>query len=166
MAWKKVHKELIESFERSLPEIVEGMKYGIPHIVGEITLNGSDPEVRVSVVTFERGKHPLVLREGDSIGFMYPVEDRNPYLTFLELMTFFEKKCVDGASFKVLTRKDPGEFLRALGAEVIWRGEYPLDGKEFVQVWAVSGNFRYNFLFEKTPKGFLLKDMKRIGGAQ
>ncbi len=166
MVWKKIHKAIIEALEGSIGEIVEGMRYGIPHVVGEVRLDENPPRVDVSVITFNGSRHTLLLREGERIEFLYPAEDGNPYVIFLELLLFFERNCPDASRFRVLLKRSPAEFLSDIGLELLWKSEYSFGGREYLQVWAVSEGARYNFLFEKTEEGFLLKDVKRIGSPQ
>ncbi|NJE76285.1 hypothetical protein [Thermococcus sp. ES12] len=165
MKWEKVHKELIKFLEDSVPEVRKDMKYGIPHVVGEITFSEEEPAVNLSLVTFNGSRHPLAFEDGDSIKFMYPLEDLNPYMVFLEIMSFLEKT-FGGSRFRVLLRTSPVEFLRDMGFEILWANEYILNGSEFVQIWAIFGGTKYNVLFEKRGKWFVLRDIKRIDGAQ
>ena len=165
MWWKKVHKELLEFLEDSVSEIHKEMRYGVPHVVGEIRFSGDEPHVELSLIIFNGSRHPMAFRDGDSVKFMYPVEDTNPYVAFLEIMNFFERTFGD-SRFRLVLRASPVEFLGGIGLEVLWTNEYLIDGAEFVQVWAVSGTARYNVLFEKRGKGFVLRDIKRIGGPQ
>ncbi|ASJ13100.1 hypothetical protein [Thermococcus thioreducens] len=165
MWWKKVHKELLKFLKDSVPEIHEGIRYGVPHVVGEIHFSEDSPHVELSLITFNGSRHPLAFNDGDSVKFMYPVEDTNPYMAFLEIMSFFEKT-FDDSRFRVVLRTSPTEFLKSIGLEILWTNEYLLDGTEFVQVWAVSGTTRYNILFEKREKGFVLRDIKMVGGLQ
>ncbi|NJE09433.1 hypothetical protein [Thermococcus sp. MAR1] len=165
MAQKSVHKELLKFLKDSVPEILEGLRYGVPHVVGEIGFSEDSPHVELSLITFNGSRRPLAFNDGDSAKFMYPVEDTNPYMAFLEIMSFFEKT-FDDSRFRVVLRTSPTEFLKSIGLEILWTNEYLLDGTEFVQVWAVSGGVKYNILFERGGRGYFLRDIKRIEGAQ
>lgn len=165
MNWKKIDKDLLRFLEDAVPRTYEDTRYGVPHLVGEIELSNDDPRVDLSTVIFNGSRYPLAFLDEGFFKFMYPIEDANPYVVFLEVMNFFEKTLGD-SSFRVVLRTSPLEFLRGIGLEVLWTSEYMMGGSEFVQVWAVSETSRYNLLFEKRGDSFLFRDIKKVDEPQ
>ena len=165
MAEARVKKQLTRLLKELAPEIKEGLKYGVPHLVGEIS--GEDGEFRVELVVtvFEDAHHFLRLVCDGSLIFIFPAEDFHPYRLFMDLWRFlegkFERKPVleEGARIR-------GPIKLALqreGYEVLWMNVQMAGSSDVIQVWASRGGVRYNMTFEKIGENeFVLLEKKRI----
>jgi len=165
MAEARVKKQLTRLLKELAPEIREGLKYGVPHLVGEISGRDGEIGVDIAVVIFEDAHHFLRLVCDGSLIFVFPAEDSHPYRLFMDLWRFlegkFERKPVleEGARIR-------GPIKLALqreGYEVLWMNVQMAGSNDVIQVWASKGGVRYNMTFEKIGENeFVLLEKKRI----
>ncbi|WP_048811392.1 hypothetical protein [Thermococcus gammatolerans] len=161
----KVRKELFQRIKSLVGEIEEGMRYGIPHLVGELVLESEDdPNLELTVTVFSESSHWILLRDGKSILFMMPVENSNPRTTFLELWTFLKgrsegKRLEPGVTIKGVLKN----VLQRRGYNVVWMNVMGGENSGYVEVLASKGETRYRMTFEKRKADeFTLIDMERI----
>ena len=158
-----IRRKLSQELVRIRGEIEDGMRYGIPHVVGEIR-EGNDPEVSLSVAVFSDSRHSWVLREEDAILFIHPVEDSNPRRLFFELWRLLagrrrDKAFGPGSRVKGILKN----ALQREGFEVLWMNARAIEGIEYVEVWARKGETRYNLLFQKLASGdYALMEMEKV----
>jgi hypothetical protein len=162
MSINTVRKELFKRITELTEEIKEGEKHGKPHLVGEVV--GEDPpKVELNVVIFSGQSHKILLKDGNSLLFLFPVTSQNPRRVFLDLWMFLngrESKDVlePGATFRGVLKN----VLKRQGFEVIWMSvqENHLGG--YVEVIATRENSRYRMIFEKKGDMFTLLQVERV----
>ncbi|EEB74543.1 hypothetical protein [Thermococcus sp. AM4] len=160
----KIRKELFQRIKSLAGEIEDGLRYGIPHLVGEIVLESDDPSVELTVTVFSGSSHWILLREGNSVLFMMPVEGSNPRKAFLDLWAFLKgrgegKRLEPGVTIKGVLKT----FLQRRGYNVIWMNVMGGENSGYVEVLASKGEARYRMTFEKRKADeFVLIDMERL----
>lgn len=161
----KLRKELFQRIKDLSGEIEEGLKYGVPHVVGEILPGGEKGfTLNLSVATFVDSSHRILLKDKGSVMFMMPVDDPNPRKAFLEVWDFlngrFEGKTLEpGATIRGVLKT----ALQRRGYRVIWMNVIESKGGGYVEVIASKSGVRYRMTFEKRKTDeFLLIDMERI----
>jgi len=156
-----IRKELFQRISELSPLVKEGLEYGVPHLVGEIT-GGEEPKVDVSITVFENSYHRILLPDNGVLLFMFPADTPNPRRLFLELWMFLNGKS-SGDSL------EPGSVIRGVlknalekrGFKVVWMtvNENPEGG--YVGVLATKGGIRYRMTFEKRGGEFVLLEKER-----
>ena len=165
MAEVRLKKELTELLKRLAPQIEEGLKYGVPHIVGEIRNNNGQLEVNATVSIFESSHHFLRLTSSGELLFIYPAEDPHPYRLLLDVWRFLEGKKPGSTVLEpgTVIKGDLKESLRKHGYEILWMNIQPTAEGEMVGVWARKGDVRYNLTFKKVGREeFLLVELSRV----
>ncbi|WP_297068604.1 hypothetical protein [Thermococcus sp.] len=144
-----IRKELFRSINNATGEIREGLRYGIPHLAGEISIEGKEPRVEVVVTVFENTRHSLLITDGGTVRFLFPSEDDNPHRLFMKLWMFLNGKSEGNYIRPGRIIKEPlYEALRKRRFEVIWTSSRGAAGNEYTEVIAVRDGVRYNMLFE------------------
>lgn len=143
-------------------DIEDGLKYGIPHIVGEINPS-EEPPVYISTAVFENARHSFVIRD-NGILFMHPAEESNPKRLFFEVWRLIEGKSNGGKNIErgLRIRGPPEAFLQRKGFSVLWMNIRPAGETEQVEVWAAKDGRRYSFIFQKAGTEYLLADAEEI----
>ncbi|ASJ03433.1 hypothetical protein A3L09_09250 [Thermococcus profundus] len=165
MSEARLRKELFQRVKELSEEIREGLNYGIPHLVGEISAgsNGS-LQLEVNVALFSKSAHRFLLKEEDSLLFMLPLDDYNPRRVFLELWSFLNGRSKGnalepGTSIKGVLKTS----LQRRGFEVVWMNVSGDESGGYVEAIASKAGQRYRMLFErKSPDEFILVDMEKI----
>ncbi|AEK73722.1 hypothetical protein GQS_09140 [Thermococcus sp. 4557] len=165
----RIRRELARKLELARDEIEDGLRYGVPHLVGEIRNahddNGGSPDLSLSVVVFESARHSFVIREDGSTFFMYPAENSNHRRLFFNLWRFLDGKNHSEGRF------EPGMHIRGIlrsaiqraGFEVLWINVRPAGRGEYIDVWATKDGVRYNMLFEKIASGeYVLLEIEKV----
>ncbi|WP_297499295.1 hypothetical protein [Thermococcus sp.] len=161
----RLKKELTEVLKELSPQIEEALKYGVPHVVGEIRNNSGQLEVNATVSIFESSHHFLRLTSNGELLFIYPAEDSHPYRLFLDIWRFLEGKKSGSAVLGPgsMIKGNLRENLRRHGYEILWMNVQPTSEGEMIGVWARKGEVRYNFTFKKAGKDkFLLVEFSRV----
>jgi hypothetical protein len=161
MSISVIRKELFQRIRDIVPLVEEGLKYGVPHLVGEIT-SGEEPKVDVSVTVFENSHHKILLPDSGVLLFMFPVDTPNPRRLFLELWMFLNGKS-NGDTL------EPGSVIRGVlknalekrGFEVVWMTVNENAEGGYVGVLATKGGIRYRMTFEKRGGEFILLEKER-----
>ncbi|WP_297438533.1 hypothetical protein [Thermococcus sp.] len=144
-----IRKELFRRIKRVAKEAEDGMRYGVPHLVGEVSLEGNDPKVEVVVAVFEDTRHRFMIVEGGSVKFLFPVDSESPRRTFMELWMFLNGKSEDSRIRPGNTIKGPlYEVLRKKRFEIVWMSSQGSESTGYAQIVAIRDGVRYNMLFE------------------
>jgi hypothetical protein len=160
----RIRRKLAQELSRIEEELKEALEYGVPHVVGEIFM-GNDPEITLSVAVFSDSKHSWVLRDNGSILFMHPAEDASPHRLFFEIWRLLDGKKRENNDF------GPGSRIRGIlkaslqrkGFEILWMNVRAMESVEYIEVWAIKGEERYNMLFQKLTSGdYVLVEMKKV----
>ncbi len=161
----RLRKELFQRVKSLGGEIEEGLKYGTPHLVGEIAPDsGRGLRLDLVVTVFSGSSNKVLLKDGNSLLFMMPVEDPNPRKVFLELWAF-----LNGRSES--KRLEPGAVVRGIlksvlqrrGYSIIWMNVIGGENSGYVEVLASKGGARYRMTFEKRKADeFVLVDIERL----
>ncbi len=159
-----IRKELFHRIKRAEDEIKEGMRYGVPHLVGEISTEGDDPKVDIAVVVFKDARHRFLITDSESVKFLFPLEDDSPHRIFMKLWMFLNGKPENNCIKPGITIKGPlYEALRRKRFDVVWTSPQGNDGAGYVQVIVVRDGVRYNMLFEALGDNiFKVADVKEI----
>ncbi len=161
MSKSVIRKELFQRVSELAPLVEEGLKYGVPHLVGEI--NGDEePKVDISIAVFENSHHRILLPDNGVLFFMFPADTPNPRRLFLELWMFLNGK----SSGDTL---EPGSVIRGVlknalekrGFEVVWMTVNENSDMGYVGVLATKGGIRYRMTFEKRGGEFILLEKER-----
>ncbi len=159
----RIRRRLSQRLAEVKGDIEDGLRYGIPHVVGEIVEGES--EVYLTVVVFERSRHSWVLREDGTVLFMHPAEDANPHRLFFDVWRLLDGRKGEKKDFGPGVRMK-GILKNALqreGFEVLWMTVRPVGNVEYVEVWATKGKKRYNLLFQKIASGdYVLMEMEKV----
>ncbi len=158
----RVRRTLAKLLSELWDEIEDGMKYGIPHIVGEINPSKEQP-VDLSIAVFENARHSFVIRD-EGVLFMYPAEESNPKRLFFEVWRLIEGKSKGEKGLEPgLKVRGPLEaFLQRKGFSVLWMNVRPAGETEQVEVWATKGGRRFSLVFQRTGTEYLLADVEEI----
>ncbi|AJC71992.1 hypothetical protein X802_07355 [Thermococcus guaymasensis DSM 11113] len=161
----KIKKEIFQRVKSLREEVEEGLKYGIPHLVGELVPDSEKgPRLDLVVTVFSDSSNQILLRDGNSILFMMPVDDSNPRKIFLELWAFLSgrtesKKLEPGTVVRGILKS----VLQRSGYNVIWMNVIGGENSGYVEVLVSKGEARYRMTFEKRKADeFVLVDMERL----
>lgn len=162
MSVSLVRQELFKRVNELVDEIREGMKYGIPHLVGEIT-GGDVPKVELNVAVFNGSNHKFILTDEKALLFMLPVDSPNPRRIFLDLWMFLNGKSSEselepGTRFRGVLKN----ALKRAGFEVIWMNVQEDNFGGYVDVLTVKEGERYRMTFEKKGDEFTLLEAEKI----
>lgn len=161
----KLRKLLFQRIRDLSDEIEEGLAYGTPHLVGEISRDSNgDVNLDLRIVHFADASHRILLQEDNSVLFMLPINESNARKVFLELWSFLKGRpqgndLGPGTSIKGVLKT----ALRRRGFEVIWMSVIGGDSRGYVEVIASKAEKRYRMVFErKSPDEFVLMEMEKM----
>ncbi len=158
MKEQKLRKELFEAIKELKGQIEEGMKYGVPHIFGEI--HDDRVELVVSVVDGELMEN--VISREDGLVFICPAEDTDVARLFMNVWDLIKGRSRNAVRPGRKIKGNVKRFMERNGFTILWMNRRDeLSGE--IQMWVKRGNIRYSIVLRRSGENeFVVEEMRRI----